>query len=120
MEWFKNLTVLKAFSDAQLYGYSHEHILLKSHKDRMMELIRFADPTIVSVDERPLTMPDPRTGQTPVQVQFVRNKIPGSGFVGLPFEEFESAGTKKMFCMSGPFVDILKNGYTVIDRAPFN
>jgi len=114
MEWFKNLTVLKAFSDTQMYGYSHEHILQQSHKDRMMELIRFADPTIVSVAERQLTMPDPRTGQAPVQVEFVRNNISGSKLISLPFEEYESAGTQKMFCMSGPFVDIIKNGYTVI------
>ena len=114
LKWFTNLTVIRAYDDPRFYRYSHEHILMNDYRSPMMDWVRSADPTIVEATEAPIGAINDRTGLVPAQIQFVRKVIGGDSGVSLPFADFESSGTQKIFCMAGPFVDILKNGYTVV------
>jgi hypothetical protein len=43
----------------------------------------------------------------------LRHKVEGAEPVGLKFETEESAGTKRLFALAGPWADILEQGYTV-------
>ena len=106
--------VVQAYNDPSFYQYSHNH-LIADKTGGQLEFIRKADPTIVKFDEAQIGAADAKTGLVPTQIRFLRRSTaPGNGLVPLPFSDFESAGTQKMFCVSGPIMDILEHGRVVV------
>lgn len=112
--WFHDLVVVQAYNDPSFYQYSHNH-LIADKTGGQLEFIRKADPTIVKFDEAQIGAADAKTGLVPTQIRFLRRSTaPGNGLVPLSFSDFESAGTQKMFCVSGPIMDILEHGRVVV------
>lgn len=129
MGWFRNLVIIRAYSDDDLYSYSHNQLVERGqYARRMMELLRFADPTVAAVRKVPAKLEtgwgreaDERLrdyakehGLQAEKIELVRRAVDEQALVPLPFDEFESAGTQKMFCLSGPLTDILEHGYTLV------
>lgn len=129
MGWFRNLVIIQAYSDDNLYSYSHNQLSSRGrYAQRMLELLKFADPTVAAVRKVPAESEtglgreaDERlrhyakaNGLRAEKIELVRRAADAQVLVPLPFDEFESAGTQKMFCLSGPLTDILEHGYTLV------
>lgn len=130
MRWMRCLTIVHAYSDDAMYGYSHAHLFHDpAYQTQIMDLMRYADTTIA--DCREIDSPPPWEvvhdeqlrkllrerfpKSEPKEVAFLRKSADGTQrLLPLSFQSEESAGTKKMFCIAGPLVDILRNGYTLI------
>lgn len=129
MRWFANLQVLFG-SRSQRYGaFSVRHIDDVEFRDKMMQFLRFADSSIKDVyvksravewEELPMRMRMalPRKARESFAVE--EHTVLVSRFdrqgkqVPFDLEEKESEGTIKMFELSGPLTDILKNGRTLV------
>ena len=116
LKWFFDLEIVRAYNDPLYYHYSHMHMFDKRYKTKMMEFVKAADPTIaVAKQTTYISKVGDNFNARKTQIQFARKVIgTKNDFVTLPFDEYESSGTQKMFCISGPFVDILKEGKVVV------
>jgi hypothetical protein len=114
-----------------LPGFTAELLSKGRHMDRIMNLLVSADIGVtgaelkhseVSMEELRKNMPPnllaELESQGPIQpgkrIEIeLRHKAEGAEPVGLKFETEESAGTKRLFALAGPWADILEQGYTV-------
>jgi hypothetical protein len=114
-----------------LPGFTAELLSMGRHVGRIMNLLVSADIGVtgaevkqadVSMEELRKNMPPgllaELESQGPIQpgkrIEIeLRHKVEGAEPVGLKFETEESAGTKRLFALAGPWADILEQGYTV-------
>jgi hypothetical protein len=114
-----------------LPGFTAELLSMGRHVGRIMNLLVSADIGVtgaevkqadVSMEELRKNMPPSLLAelesQGPIQpgkrIEIeLRHKVEGAEPVGLKFETEESAGTKRLFALAGPWADILEQGYTV-------
>lgn len=131
--WFKaQLRFLNLGADGGIPpGITLKYFDDKNDRQRVLELLKSADIGIsnIQVTERELNLesiknsiaPDllnriikAQNGEaiTTAEINCLHRDIEGNTIL-MDFEDEESAGTQRFFSLIGPWLDILKNGYTV-------
>lgn len=140
IEWFKKLRVISGLNERGYNGYTINKSKDKLYKQRILELLQAADigiddinlqkidvedllkdmPKDIPKELKDTIMKDIRDGSASIEdnvltthkkynanKEVVNNEI-------FSLDEDESAGTRKFFAISGPILDVLENGYTLI------
>lgn len=126
--WFGRLNVFTGLDDERFYAYSHRQFFGGAYRNRMLDLMRKADPTIrdaqeasfqfgedvLMVREPDLSLHRPNLVAKTAQIAFLRRSLDHNNtMLPLSFADGESAGTQKMFCLAAPLIDILERGHIV-------
>jgi len=123
-EWFAKVTVVATFDDAALQSFVHDSWFNRENKRFYLDFINIADPSITNIElQRELVKKDSLPPEVP---DAIRSLIAGQvnefyainkfshhrryskggdvvGDVAVPFDIFESEGTRQMFSL-GPVV----------------
>lgn len=131
--WLKNLNIISGLDEIQYVDYTLKKFEDPNYRKEIIEFLKTADLGIddFSVDEEELnlkTLPKEferflkfESLQDKIikrKLQTIHRKFDGDGKVisSVKFElgSEESAGTKKLFAISGPVIDTLKNGKVLV------
>ena len=129
MRLFSDLVVLSGSRDELFENYTNETFSRTDSRNPLLKLIQLADKTIsdVGIDRKTVpvgALPPPVRAVLPIRVaeagtfnqtrvSMIRSDSAGAS-VSFDMEGQESEGTAKMFHLSGPLHDILRNGRTAV------
>jgi uncharacterized protein len=130
--WFKgHVRFMKLSSDYSLQpSYTAQRLLRGDDSKNILNLLRSADIAIVdaSIEEKDINLDSLRetlsakafselvsesSGKKSFEVSLLHATGEGSP-VGLNYAQEESAGTRRLFALAGPWMDILEHGYLVL------
>lgn len=135
LHWLtQNLKIISGLDDRGYFAYTVQCILENESKEDILKLIRNLDLGItnisveqidVAIDNLPNEIPDElkklivkSTGAKFTSVNTIHEKFDSDGnhisVERFDLEEQESEGTKKVFALAGPLVDILNNGKVMV------
>lgn len=128
MGWFRNLKVLSGLSSFSYAEYSVRHVDNVEFREKMKAIIRLADSSIENIsvdmqridinelpqDFRRKLLNEKRDGFVEARTVLVERRDVQGNHVPFDLDEKESEGTKKIFEMSGPLVDILNSGAILV------
>lgn len=136
IEWFKSLGVISGLKEEGYTGYTVSRSQDRTEKTKILDLLKAADLEIVDVEiqkvdinELPKNMPKEvkemileksRDDDTQFfsDVLTTRKKYDHKGrnigTANFSMNDDESSGTKKFFAFTGPILDVIENGYTLI------
>ena len=135
IEWFANLKILSGLSEEGYHGYTMSKTESTAHKSKILDLLKAAD---LGIQDIKLEKAD--LNQLPKEVQktikekilidsnedfeyldivtfhkkYDENKKASSKLVDFSLEDDESSGTNKFYSLTGPILDVLENGYTLV------
>lgn len=136
IEWFRNLKIISGLREEGYKGYTMSKTKDPLHKQKMLELLKAADLGIqdiklemLNIDELPKDMPkelrdklirDSKEENAEIfsdiitthkkynnDRQFVENSF-------MSMDDDESSGTQKFFALTGPILDVLENGFSLV------
>ncbi len=136
IEWFKGLKTISGLREEGYEGFTVSEIMEPTKKQKILELLTKADLGIQDIEPEKLD-----TGKLPKdmpkelkEVILKQSKEDGAEFfsdistlhkkydehkkmvgsVVFSMRDDESSGTKKFFALTGPILDVLDNGYTLV------
>nr|WP_314836796.1 ATP-binding protein [uncultured Flavobacterium sp.] len=136
IQWFKNLKTISGLSEVGYQGYTVSKTNNPEHKEKILKLLKAADLGIqdiklemLDIEKLPKDMPkemrekilketkednaqfvsDILTSHKKYDItkKFIQN-------VNFSLDDDESSGTKKFFALTGPILDVIENGYTLV------
>lgn len=136
IDWFKKLKVLSGLNESGYQGFTMGKTEDSTYKSKILELLKAADLGIqdinlqkLDIDKLPKEMPKEMKERIIKQVneenaEFVSDvltthkkynsdKMPVED-VAFSLDEDESSGTRKFFALTGPILDVIEKGYTLI------
>lgn len=136
IDWFKELRTISGLQESGYHGYTMSRTEDPLHKARILELLKAADMGIhditlqkLELDKLPKEMPAELREKIIKEIhdedaEFVsdvlaihkrydHNKQP-IDTVHFSMDDDESSGTRKFFALTGPILDVLENGYTLV------
>ena len=133
LSWFKNFNVISGIHDAGYRGFTSTSLADEEMRDEIISFVRELDLGIedirvekseVTEDDIPKEMPEEiiaflvRQGSEQNRVTTRHRKFDKNGkkidSVIFSLDSNESDGTRKLFALSGPILDTLKNGKILI------
>lgn len=136
LDWFKMLRILSGLDESAYQGYTMGKTENVDHKAEIIELLNAADLGIqdiklkrLDLNSIPKEMPkelkekiikeiNEENAQYVSDVLTTRNKYDSNKNIidseVFSLEDDESSGTQKFFALTGPILDVLENGYTLI------
>lgn len=136
MDWFRKLKTISGLREEGYTGFTVGRTENPNYKDKILELLKSADLgiqdfKIVPLDPDSLPSDMPRELKEKIMRDIAEdntkyfsdiitfhNKFNNegqlSGRADFSLDEDESSGTRKFFALSGPILDVLENGYTLI------
>lgn len=136
VDWFKRLKSLSGLHETDYKGYTRDKAVDPVHKFKILDLLKAADLGIsdiklreLDVDELPKNLPRgvkekllrearKEKSQMVTDVLTTHKKFDANGksieAVSFSLEDDESSGTRKFFALTGPILDVIENGYTLI------
>lgn len=136
IEWFENLKAISGIKEEQYEGYTMGKTRDPKHKFKILELLKAADLGIqdiilemLDMDKLPKGMPKElkemilkRSKEDKAEffsdILITHKKFNNSkkhiGNINFSLDGDESFGTKKFFALTGPILDALENGYTLV------
>lgn len=135
IDWFKNLKVLSGLNEQGYQGFTMSKTESPAHKIKILELLKAADLGIqdiriqtLEIDNLPERLPKEIKERIKREIiekkaEFVdiittHNKYNSNKKVienvAFSFEDDESSGTIKFFALTGPILDVIENGYTLV------
>ncbi len=136
IEWFKRLKILSGSDESSYQGFTMHKTESPTHKTKILELLKAADLGIqdielqkLDINKLPKNMPIELRNKIIKEVkeekaEYIsdvltthkkydssRNPI---GRVNLSMDGDESSGTRKFFALTGPTLDVMENGYTLV------
>ncbi len=116
-EFFNRFNVISGIQDEAFFDFSVELLRHAEYKKSIVDLLNILGTNIVDiqVDEDeppPHFIPDKGSPKAKVKQVTTVHKIGGRSY-GLDLS-LESEGTKKLFCMAGPFLDTLIRGAILV------
>jgi AAA15 family ATPase/GTPase len=136
IEWFKNLRIISGLQEESYQGYTMSKTKDPLLKTKILKLLKGADLGIqdiklemLDIDSLPKDMPkelrdklikDSKDDNTEIFSDIVTtHKQYDSSkrfkeYVDFSMVDDESSGTRKFFALTGPVLDILENGYTLV------
>ena len=127
VQWMKRLTVISAVRDEVYEAFSAKCLDDADNREKIEAFTRLADAGIASIGKRDVPLQElpsflrnvieKENLPLPVAVSFSRQKNDGGSLVPFSLDHDESAGTAKMFRLSGMWLDILaKGGVAFVDE----
>lgn len=128
MDWFKRLKFLLGVKDSGYQGYTIRKTEDPDHKAKILELLKAADLGIqdlelqkLDIDYLPQGMSKEVREDKSVYFQEVltkhlryNNDLEVAGSVSFTMDGDESSGTRKFFALTGPILEVLEQGYTLV------
>ena len=127
VQWMKKLAVVSALQDERYEGFSVKQLDDADNREKIVAFTRLADAGIADIGKRDVPLQElpsflrnvieKENLPLPVAVSFSRQKNDGGSLVPFSLDHDESAGTAKMFRLSGMWLDILaKGGVAFVDE----
>jgi|Laugrespbdmm15sd_2_1035082.scaffolds.fasta_scaffold01610_4 AAA15 family ATPase/GTPase len=136
IEWFKNLKTISGLKEDGYQGYTMGKTKDPKHKERILELLKAADLGIqdiklemLDITKLPQEMPkelreiilkkskEDKT-EFVTDILTTHKKFDNSkkhiGNTSFSLDDDESFGTRKFFALTGPVLDAIENGYTLV------
>jgi AAA15 family ATPase/GTPase len=136
IDWFKRLKIISGLNESGYQGYSMVKSENPHHRIKILDLLKAADFGIqdiklqkLDIDSLPKPMPNELKNKIIKEVNEERKEYISDvltihkkydsyqkaiGYVHFSMDNDESSGTKKFFALTGPILDVLENGYTLI------
>ena len=136
IDWFKNLKTISGLKEEGYQGYTMGKTKDPEHKERILELLKAADLGIqdiklemLDVTKLPKEMPKELREMILKQskedkaeffsdILTTHKKFDNSkkhiGNTSFSLDDDESFGTRKFFALTGPVLDAIENGYTLV------
>lgn len=136
IEWFANLRTLSGLREEGYQGFTMVRSERPEYKEKIIELLQAADLGILDislermdVENLPKDMPvylkemikdRAKEGRTKFVSDIItthrkyNKEYKATGEVQFSMTENESSGTQKFFALTGPLLDSLENGYTLV------
>jgi len=137
IEWFKNIGTISGVKEDGYEGYTISKAKDANFKDKILELLKAADLGIqdiqvemLDLDKLPNDMPKElkefiiKKAEEDESAEFLSDVLTSHkkyddnknvvGKVNLSLDDDESFGTKKFFALTGPVLDSLENGHTLV------
>lgn len=136
IEWFKNLKTISGLKEEGYQGYTMGKTRDSKHKERILELLKAADLGIqdiklemLDVTKLPKDMPKELremilkkskedNAEFFSDILTTHKKFDNSkhhiGNINFSLDDDESFGTRKFFALTGPVLDAIENGYTLV------
>jgi hypothetical protein len=136
LDWFKRLKTLSGLNESGYQGFTMGKAESSEHKHKILELLKAADLGIqdikmqkLDIDSLPKDLPKELKDKLIREIKednaeffsdvstthrkFDVNKNAVS-FEYFSLENDESSGTSKFFALTGPILDVIENGYTLV------
>lgn len=137
IEWFKNIGTISGVKEEGYEGYTMTKAKDPNFKNRILELLKAADLGIqdiqvemLDLEKLPTDMPKElkdfiiKKAEEDEGTEFLSDVLTSHkqydndknlvGKVNLSLEDDESFGTRKFFALTGPVLDSLENGHTLV------
>ena len=136
LDWFKRLKTLSGLNESGYQGYTMGKTEDPIHKAKILDLLKAADLGIKDIklqklDIEKLPKDLPREVRDKIlrevneeKVEFISDvltthkKYDANGksidSVNFSLDDDESSGTRKFFALTGPILDVIENGYTLV------
>jgi len=136
IDWFKNLKTLSGLREEGYQGFTMRRTKDPNHKKKILELLKAADLGIqdiklelLDIDKLPNEMPkelkdrlirESKEENTEIisdvltshkKYNSEKQYVDDTNF---SLDEDESSGTRKFFALTGPILDVIENGYTLV------
>lgn len=136
LDWFKRLKTLSGLNESRYQGYTLSKTEDPEHKFKILELLKAADMGILDIEllkldinSLPKGMPKElkekiirevrEEKQENVSDVLTKHKkysanLQAAGNISFSLDDDESSGTRKFFSLTGPILDVIENGYTLV------
>jgi len=136
VEWFKNLKTISGLKEEGYQGYTMGKTQDPKHKQKILELLKAADLGIqdiklemLDINKLPKDMPielkemilrSSKEGKAEFVSDILTSHKKFDGFkkhignINFSLDNDESFGTQKFFALTGPVLDAIENGYTLV------
>ena len=136
LDWFKRLKTLSGLKESGYQGFTMGKTEDPKHKLKILELLKAADLGIqdielqkLDIESLPKGMPKELKDKLIREVREEKKEylsdvltkhkkynedLKAVGSINFSLENDESSGTRKFFALTGPILDVIENGYTLI------
>ena len=136
IDWFKRLKTLSGLNESGFQGYTMSKTEDPIHKAKILDLLKAADLGIIDIklqkldiDKLPKDLPkeirdkilrevNDEKAEYISDVLTTHKKYDVKGrpidHVSFSLDDDESSGTRKYFALTGPILDVIENGYTLV------
>lgn len=136
IDWFKNLKTISGLNESVYQGFTMSRTEDPIHKARILGLLKAADLGIqdiklqkLELDKLPKEMPKELREKIIKEVneekaEFISDVLTTHkkydstkrviDMVNFSLDDDESSGTRKFFALTGPILDVIENGYTLV------
>lgn len=136
LDWFKRLKTLSGLNESGYQGYTMSKTEDPVHKAKILDLLKAADLGIrdiqlqkLDIDKLPKDLPkeikdkilrevNEEKAEYISDVLTTHKKYDAKGRpidnVSFSLDDDESSGTRKYFALTGPILDVIENGYTLV------
>ena len=136
LDWFKRLKTLSGLNESGYQGYTMGKTEDPIHKAKILDLLKAADLGIkdiklqkLDIDKLPKDLPkevrdkilrevNEEKAEFVSDVLTIHKKYDAKGksidSVNFSLDDDESSGTRKFFALTGPILDVIENGYTLV------
>jgi AAA15 family ATPase/GTPase len=136
IDWFKELKFLSGLEEIKYHGFTAGKTKVPAHKTKILELLKAADLGIqdiklqkLDIDRLPKGMPKEMRDEIirkmkEENAEFIADVLAthkkydlnkqAVDNVNFSLDDDESSGTRKFFALTGPVLDVIENGYTLV------
>jgi len=136
IDWFKRLKFLSGLEEMGYQGFTVGKTKVPAHKIKILELLKAADLGIqdiklqkLDIDRLPKGMPKEMRDEIIREMkeenaEFIADVLTthkkydlnkqAVDNVSFSLDDDESSGTRKFFALTGPILDVIENGYTLV------
>ncbi|MEW4924779.1 ATP-binding protein [Algibacter sp. 2305UL17-15] len=136
LDWFKRLKTLSGLNESGYQGYTMSKTEDPIHKAKILDLLKAADLGIrdiqlqkLDIDKLPKDLPkeikdkilreiNDEKAEYISDVITTHKKYDAKGRpidnISFSLDDDESSGTRKYFALTGPILDVIENGYTLV------
>ena len=136
LDWFKRLKILSGLKESGYQGFTMGKTEDPEHKAKILEFLKAADLGIqdielqkIDIESLPKVLPKAIKDNLIREVQedkkeyisdvFTKHKkyneeLKAVGNIRFSLKNDESSGTRKFFALTGPILDVIENGYTLV------
>lgn len=136
LDWFKRLKILSGLNESNYKGFTMKQTKDPIQKEKILKLLKAADFGIqdielqkIDIESLPKQMPKELKDKLIREVREEKKEFASDVLtkhkkynkdlkavenISLSLEDDESSGTKKFFALTGPILDVIENGYTLI------
>jgi AAA15 family ATPase/GTPase len=135
IDWFKKLQFLSGLSEGRYQSFTMGKTESPPDKEKILKLLKAADLGIqdiklqkLGIDSLPKGMPEAIRNEIVRRIKEENAELTDTltfhkkydidkqaiGTVSFSMDDDESSGTRKFFALTGPILDVLENGYTLV------